>query len=85
MREYLLAEAVEFRRLMVETLLDDPEWAKLAWFETSKAVDRLAGGGEHRIHRWQLPDGHPMRDVGSIHDDLVLGADEVLRADQFSS
>ena len=47
--------------------------------ETSKAVDRLAGGGEHRIHRWQLPDGHPMRDVGSIHDDLVLGADDVLR------
>jgi hypothetical protein len=32
-----------------------------------------------------LPDGHPMRDVGSIHDDLVLGADDALRADQFSS
>ena len=79
LREYLLAEALDFRHLMVGTLLDDPEWAKLAWFETSKAVDRLASGGEHSFHRWQLPDGHPMRDVGSIHDDLVLGVDGVLR------
>ena len=79
LREYLLAEAMEFRRIYVETQLDDPAWRDYVWTETSKAVDRLAGGGEHRIHRWQLPDGHPMRDVGSIHDDLVLGADDVLR------
>jgi hypothetical protein len=80
LREYLLAEAVEFRRLMVKTLLDDPEWAKLAWFETSKAVDRLAGGGEHSFSRWQLPDGHPARDVGAIHDTLMLDEHDVLRA-----
>ena len=80
LRADLLADAVEFRKLMTETLLDDgPKSAQYAWAETSKAVDRLASGGEHRVHRWQLPNGHPMRDVGSIHDDLVLGADDVLR------
>lgn len=78
-REYLLAAAKDFRSLMVETLLDDPEWAKLAWFETSKAVYRLAGGGEHSFSRWQLPDGHPMRAVGAMYDTLMLGADDVLR------
>ena len=55
LREYLLAEAVEFRRLMVETLLDDLEWAKFAWFETSKPVDRLASGGEHSFTRLATP------------------------------
>ena len=80
LRAYLLAEAVEFRKLMTETLLDDgPESAQYAWTETSKRVDALAGGREWRLHRWQLPDGHPMRGVGSIHDDLVLGRDDVLR------
>jgi hypothetical protein len=80
LRAYLLADAVEFRKLMTETLLDDgPEWAQYAWSETSKAADRLAGGGGHRIHRWQLPEDHPMRDVGSIQDDLVLDEHNVLR------
>jgi hypothetical protein len=86
LRAFLLADAIEFRKLMVETFLDDgPASAQYAWTETSKRVDALAGGEACRVHRWQLPDGHPMRDVGSIHDDLVLGADDALRADQFSS
>jgi hypothetical protein len=80
LRAYLLADAVECRKLMTETLLEDgAESAQYAWAEASKAVDRLASGGEHRIHRWQLPDGHPMRGVGSIHDDLVLDEHDVLR------
>jgi hypothetical protein len=80
LREFFLADAKEFRSLMTETLLDDgPESAQYAWTETSKRVDQLASGAECRIHRWQLPDHHPMRAVGSIHDDLVLGADDVLR------
>ena len=59
--------------------LDDAEWAHYAWRETSKTVDALAGGGECLIHRWELPWGHPVRAQGSIHDDLVLGVDNVLR------
>jgi hypothetical protein len=39
----------------------------------------VGGGGEHSFHRWQLPDGHPMCDVGSIYDDLVLDEHDVLR------
>ncbi len=78
LRAYLLAEAVEFRRLMVDTMLDDAELAKFAWFECSKAVDRLASGAEHPFHGWQLPDDHPAR-VHGLYADLVLGADAVLR------
>ena len=48
LREYLLAEAVEFRRLMVETLIGSPR-AQVGWTETSKAVDRLSSGAEHPI------------------------------------
>jgi hypothetical protein len=81
LRAYLLAEAVDFRRLMVDTLLGhSQESAKVAWAECSKAVDRLAGVAAHCLRRWQLPDGHPWRDVGSIHDDLVLDEHDVLRA-----
>ena len=79
LRKYLLGDAKEFRRLMVDTLLDDAEWAKFAWFECSKAVDRLASGAEHRFHGWELPDDHPARMHG-VHADFVLGADDVLRA-----
>ena len=49
LREYLLAEAVEFRRLMVETLIENPQGAQVGWTETSKAVDRLSSGAEHPI------------------------------------
>ena len=29
-------------------------------------------GQPYRLHRWELPDSHPQRFVGSVHDDLVL-------------
>ena len=66
LRAHLLAEAVEFRRVYVETQLDDPVWRDYVWRETSKRVDVLAAGGEYRIRRWELPDGHPMREIGAI-------------------
>jgi hypothetical protein len=65
----------------VEILLDPehPDWAEYAWAETSKAVDQLSSGAAYRLRRWELPDGHPLRSVGGINDDLVLGADDVVR------
>ena len=81
LREYLLDEARDFRRTHVEILLDPehPDWAEYASRECSKAVDVLASGQPYQLHRWQLPDSHPMRVVGSIHDDLVLDEDNVFR------
>ena len=65
---------------MVETLLDDgPESAQYAWAETSKRVDRLAAGEACRIHRYELPDGHPVRALGGMCDSLLLDRDDVLR------
>ena len=78
LRAYLLAEAVDFRRMHVEILLDDPVWRDYAWRETSKAVDRLASGAEHPFHGWELPDGHPAW-VHGVYADFVLGADDVVR------
>ena len=79
LREYLLADAKEFRQRMTETLLDhSAESAECAWTETSKAVDQLASGKACLISRYQLPDDHPAR-VGEMCDSLVLGADDVLR------
>jgi len=31
------------------------------------------------LHRWELPDSHPQRFVGSVYDDLVLDERDVLR------
>ena len=36
-------------------------------------------GQPYRLHRWELPDSHPQRFVGSVHDDLVLDERDVLR------
>jgi hypothetical protein len=49
------------------------------WRECSKAVDVLASGRPYQFARWKLPDDHPQRVVGSIHDDLVLDERDVLR------
>ena len=78
-RAYVLAGAREFRRQIVESQLDDETWRDYVWKETSKAVDALASGQAYEIHRWQLPDDHPMRNLGHPSDYLVLGADDVLR------
>ena len=67
LRAYLLEDARDFRRMIVGTQLDDPAWRDYCWLECSKPVDQLAAGAEFRFPRWQLPDWHPMRAVGSIH------------------
>ena len=80
MRRWLIEERSEFRSLMVKTMLDDgPESAKYAWTETSKSIDPLVAGEACRVHRCELPDGHPVRALGAMDDDLLLGADNVLR------
>jgi hypothetical protein len=81
LRAWLLDEALDFRRTHVEILLDPehPDWAEYAWRECSKAVDVLASGQPYQFARWKLPDDHPQRVVGSIHDDLVLDEHNVLR------
>jgi len=38
-----------------------------------------ADGQPYRLHRWELPDSHPQRFVGSVHDDLMLDERDVLR------
>jgi hypothetical protein len=42
-------------------------------------VDQLAGGGEFRLRRNDLPDWHAERFAGDVNDEFVLGADDVLR------
>ena len=82
LRGYLLEEARAFRRLMCDTLLDDGvESAQYAWAECSKPVEALANGEPWRIHRYELPEGHPARDLGKVSDELVLGSDDVLCED----
>ena len=79
LRAYLLEDARDFRRMIVGTQLDDPAWRDYCWLECSKPVDQLAAGAEFRSPRWQLPDWHPMRAVGSSTPwDLMLRADNVL-------
>jgi hypothetical protein len=35
-----------------------------------------AHAGPYRLHRWELPDDHPERRMGSINDDLMLTKDD---------
>jgi hypothetical protein len=41
-------------------------------------ADDLAAGREVHVHRYELPDDHPERRGGPLHDHLVLGSDDVL-------
>ncbi len=78
-REYLLTAAEEFRASMCSMLgRDGAESALYAWDECGKTVAALESGQAVRIHRWELPPGHPAHAVGKISDTLVLGADDVL-------
>lgn len=79
LRAYLLADRVEFRHDMCVTLAENPSWSATAWAQLSPPVDALAAGQPYRLHRWELPDSHPQRFVGSVHDDLVLDERDVLR------
>ena len=45
----------------------------------AKPVDQLAAGKPYTLHRWELPDGHPGRSVGSLDDMMALGADHLLQ------
>ena len=79
LRAYLLADRVEFRHEMCVTLAENPSWSANAWARLSPPVDALAAGQSYWLHRWELPDSHPQRFVGSVHDDLVLDERDVLR------
>jgi hypothetical protein len=76
---YLLADRIEFRHQMCVILAENPSWSPTAWAQLSPPVDALAAGQPYRLHRWELPDFHPQRFVGSVHDDLVLDERDVLR------
>ena len=78
-RAYVLAEAREFRRQMVGSQLDDETWRDYVWKETSKMVDRLEAGQACSMHRYELPDSHPMRSLAHPSDYLELGSDDVVR------
>jgi hypothetical protein len=81
-RAFLHEQAVEFRRFMCATLLEDgPESAQYASDALSGQVDALARGDAVRISRYELPVGHPLSPPGAGHpcDSLMLGADDVVR------
>lgn len=44
-----------------------------------ESVARLKAGGEYSFHRYELPDDHPARRDGELHDYLTLGADDILQ------
>ena len=83
-RAYLLGEAREFRRLMVSTLLDDPEhgveYAEFASDQLSGRVDALAARKAVSLHRYELPPGHALSAPAAGHpcDSLVIGEDNVV-------
>ena len=78
LRRCLLEEAKAFWDCVVSVHRD--ENSRLAWVaEGSGELDRLAAGGEWRLTRRDLPFGHPLRAAGGLDDELVLGADDVLR------
>jgi hypothetical protein len=77
-RAYLLERAVEFRRMIVESVLDDPEFTKYAWRECSKPVDQLACGAAVSVSRYQLPDWCAESAAGHPCDNLRLTAGDEL-------
>jgi hypothetical protein len=66
-----------------EYLIDYAETVLLPVMGTSEAfvesVAALKAGGEYSFHRYELPDDHPARRDGELHDYLTLGADDILR------
>jgi hypothetical protein len=44
------------------------------------SVAQLKAGGEYTFHRYELPDDHPARREGELHDYVTLGTDDVLRS-----
>jgi hypothetical protein len=62
LRDYLIEQATDFRRLICTTAVDgdDRDLAEYASEHLSRPVDRLAAGAAVSLHRYQLPDEHPM-------------------------
>ena len=81
LRAYLLEQAVDFRKLMANTLVGHSiESGQFAWDQCSGPVDALAAGRPYRFHGFELPDDHPRRARGVRLDlDFEIGADDVLR------
>jgi hypothetical protein len=73
LRAHLLAGAEEFREMYGHYRLE-------YWAELSKAVDQLFAGKPYGLHRFELPDDHPVAAgrVGDPCDNLVLTEDDVL-------
>ena len=61
---------------------DGPESGAFTYRELRKGIDPLIAGKAVTLHRYELPDGHPMAAPHGGHPsvNLVLGADDVLRA-----
>lgn len=71
LREYLLEWEVDFRNTYGSMA---PEF----WEALSPAVDALVGGEAYSFPRYLLPDDHPARREGNLHDRLVLTEDDRL-------
>lgn len=71
LRQYLLAEAVEFREMYADRL---PEAAEAF----DGPVSRLTRGEACSLYGWQLPDDHPARQIYGIDASLLLTEDDLL-------
>ncbi len=86
LRAELLAEVIELRDTVGYPLVRRGDQivrggrCPVSYTFWADQVDQLAGGGEFRLSRWELPADHPDRFVGELQDNLVLGADNALRS-----
>lgn len=81
-RTHLLADAVEFRRLMSATLEGYViEGGQTVWDHLTGRVDVLLENKEIEVSRYQLRDWHGESTLygGRTDDRFVLGSDDVLR------
>jgi hypothetical protein len=82
LRDYLLAEFVDFRELMSSTLEGHTiENGETVWQHLSHRIDALLDGREVTISRFQLPDWHEESPKfgGDPGDRFTLGPDDILR------
>jgi len=80
-RDYLIAEAVDFRKMYGTKDLGKTADGRTAWDILSGPVDALLEGEAIRFHRFELPPDHPLSAPYAGHpcDSLELGTDNVLR------
>src|ERR1700742_4368389 len=80
--DHLIAEAVDFRALMSNTLKGHKiENGETVWDHLSHKVEALLEGKAITFHRFELPDGHPMEAPhgGNPNDLLEIGEDNGVR------